>query len=106
MKKLYLAGPYTGTDTEIKWHIIKAIDAAIVLRKKGYNVLLPHANFVYCDDLEQTKDGRKILIHMCCEWIDACDIFCLMPGWKHSRGCRNEFAYAQKAGKEIMYLTG
>lgn len=104
-KKVYLAGPYTGTDEEIKNNILKACNMAKKLRNQGFNVFLPHSNFIYCDDLEGTEQGRREIMLLCKEWIDECDLFALMPGWQKSKGARGEYAHAQVQRKEIIYLT-
>jgi nucleoside 2-deoxyribosyltransferase len=105
MTKLYLAGPYSGTDEEVKENIHKAIKAATKLRDRGFNVFLPHANFVYCEDLEPTMEGRKKIFQLCYEWIDICDVVAFMPGWKKSPGACAEFKKAHQLHKKIIYLT-
>lgn len=104
-KKVFLSGPYNGSDGQVKQNILKAISAARKLRNQGFNVFLPHSSLVYCEDLEQSEQGRREIILLCKEWIEACDLFAIMPGWQDSNGAREEYNYALSIGKEIIHLT-
>jgi len=104
-KKVYLAGPYQGTKTEIESNIEKVIRAAKKLRDTGFNVFSPHLNFTFCKDIEHTTKGRKLIMEMCFQFISVCDIFALMPGWSKSVGSREELVRARIQNKEIIYLT-
>ena len=106
MTKLYLSAPYMGKENqEVKENIERAIIAAAKLRDRGFNVFLPHGNFVYCLDLQNNFESRKKIYQLCNEWIEVCDVIAFMPGWKRSDGCCSEFKEACRFHKKIMYLT-
>ena len=43
-------------------------------------------------------------IHICLGLLGHCDILVLCDGWEQSRGCKGEYEYAQKHGKDIFKL--
>lgn len=104
MKTVFLSGPYsTGFLT---CNISRAIHAARFLRDKGYNVFCPHVAIAgYCDDWTEDKEHRKLILSMCAQWVEICEVFALIPGWQESDGCWFEYAIAEANDKPIIHLT-
>lgn len=134
MKTVFLSGPYLSGECDekykkkmeilaqgkkspicdklIKLRIIKnnikiAIKATQYLRKSGFNVFCPHLAIAgYCQDMnENNKQDRKLIIDMNLQWVEKCDIIAFIPGWQKSKGCREEFRYADDLKKKMRYLT-
>lgn len=101
MKTCYLAGPYTADTTEKEiQNKLKALKGAKFLMNQGYCVFSPHWNFVFAEEQEKEK-----IMKMCIEFVKLCEVFVLLPSWRNSSGCMQEYNIAIAAKKEILYLT-
>ncbi len=105
VKTIYLAGPYTGTIDEIKINIDRAIIAARLLTNKGYTVFCPHTNLSFLKSIENTKEGRSLIMQNCFVWVKLCEYFAIMPEWSESKGSIEELSLAIQLNKKIIYLT-
>jgi hypothetical protein len=93
MKRIYIAGPYSGNDIlTILSNIRNGIKLAVrVLQHKGFSPFCPWLDFLFDLVLE---DGQKITIDDYYEysmaWLEVSDAVLLMPGWKNSTGAIKE----------------
>ena len=105
MKTVFLCGPY-NTGDKVK-NIKIAIKAAQYLRDKGYNVFCPHVAIAsYCTDMDDNnKTEHALIMGMCLQWVEVCDVFAAIPGCGKSPNCELEYKYALSRGKHVIYLT-
>jgi hypothetical protein len=95
MTTVYLSGKISG---KLKyWYILQAAIWARKLAKQGYNVICPHLCFFYGLTYEQYMNNDLRL-------VELSDAIAMVPNWQTSRGAKIEHSYAQKLGKEVIYL--
>jgi hypothetical protein len=101
--KIYIAGPYTApSDSEIQTNVNNAIDAAIMVYKKGHFPYLPH--LTHWIEL-RSKETNQVLkwedyLEMDRVWLEICDALLFL---RESRGAKLELDYAKKMNKKIFY---
>ncbi len=109
MSIIYLACPYTHDSAKVMhMRYLKVTEAAARISEKGYSVFSPitlgHilANFPGASvptDWERWAELDKRIISVCDElWV-----FCL-PGWRASRGVREECDYAAELGVDTRFI--
>lgn len=109
-KKIYVAGPMRGVP---QFNFPAFINAAKVLRAKGYEVFSPaerdlHAGFDYRDTTGSDEDMRRQNFSLRealgddLEWISQhADAVALLPGWERSTGANAEVATAKALGLAV-----
>ena len=101
--KIYIASPYTASsDSEIQANVSKAIDAAIMVYKKGHFPYIPHLTHWIELRSKETRQGLKWedYLEMDRAWLESCDALLFL---KESRGAKLELDYAKKMNKKIFY---
>lgn len=101
--RIYVAGPYSGdTKADIDWNLKVAIDAGIVLYRKGHFPLIPHLTYY----VAMEAAGRHIAIKWedymrgDLSWIRSAEAMFFIG---HSRGADIELSEATKRGLKIFY---
>jgi len=100
MLKVYLASPYSNLDHEEAYR--RALFATKVLLGEGIATFSP---IIYGYQMRSLGEGWSFWGKFNESWINWADIiavYCL-PGWKRSVGVREEFTYAQKYEKTVLY---
>ena len=97
MMNVYLSGPITGTeDFKDRFEYGEA---------KLYQKFKDKARAVnpvkIGEQLPETISYEQIM-QICFATIEACDIVLMMPGWKNSMGCNQEYGYALGLRKEVV----
>lgn len=91
MKKIYIAGPYTGGD--VAQNVRNAIEAANVLIENGFAPYVPHLShfqhMLYPQEYEKWMEIDLV-------WVDTCDALVRLPGL--SPGADREVEFATKIG--------
>jgi hypothetical protein len=100
--RIYIAGPYTAdSEAEIHDNVLAAIDAAILLVKKGHAPYVPH--LTHYIDKRSTEIGAHLTwrtyLDWDLEWLEACDALLFLGS---SRGADIELEEAKRAGKLIF----
>ena len=102
--KIYIAGPYSGTDViTILSNIRQGIEAAAKLMREGHQVYCPFLDFLIGLMPGETID-KKIYQKNSLSFIGWCDKVVLLPGWENSRGVKRELDMAGDLGKGIEVL--
>lgn len=107
MNKIYLAGPYSDTDPEVRQERFEKLnDIAAALMHEGNIVFSPishsHSIAVQCGlpldfDFWEAQDRAFI------GWCDKV-VVVKLEGWEDSRGVLLESVIARQLGKSIEYL--
>jgi len=102
-KLIYIAGPYTSSDSKQKRaNIDAAINAAVWCARSGIYYFCPHMNSAYFDDLAPDVPAA-FFYNMDIVILAKCDVMLLLPGWEQSEGATNEYHYFARANKPIFY---
>lgn len=101
--RIYVAGPYTAeTKTQIHQNVMKALDAGLILWKKGHYPYIPHLTH-FVDLRAQEKEipmKWEEYIEWDKAWLEVCDAVLFLG---NSKGAEEELKYAKKLGKTIYY---
>ena len=91
---LYLAGPYSPTETATTEENIQAARrVAVELWGAGYAVICPHLNTAgFEKDLPDM--APQDFVDRDLEIVPRCDALVLFPGWRRSTGARRELEVA------------
>lgn len=105
MKKIYVAGKYTGkTYSEIDDNIYKAEQISIKLIQKGWNVFTPHKIYSHYERYEGVGNfDYHLWLKMDIEWMLLCDAVIFMNEWQNSPGAMKEHRIAVDNNKKIFY---
>jgi len=101
--KIYICGPYTAeSEMQMVQNVMKAIDAGLILWKKGHYPYIPHlTHFV---DLRAKEKGIEMKWEEYIEWdkawLEVCDALLFLG---NSKGAIKELEYAKTLGKIIFY---
>lgn len=107
-KTIYLSGPMTGYEEFNR----PAFDqAAGILRKQGFEVIVPGENESYdpieLATAEVSRQKREFYLSRDIEIIlEVADAVVVLPGWKESEGAKLEVAVADAVGVPIFEFTG
>ena len=99
MKKVYVAGAISSTNTEQSLRNIRmGILAGAELLNLGYSPYVPHLDYQF----NLVQDGVHIDVETYYRhdlgWLKACDCMLVLAGWENSKGVKAEiqFAWEQK----------
>jgi hypothetical protein len=100
--KIYVAGPYTGnTPEEIEQNVRRAMEAGLIIWKKGHFPYIPH--LTHWPDLcaKELKIDMNWADYMQwhAPWVDLCDAIIIIA---ESRGASLELARAIETGKSVF----
>lgn len=101
--RIYISGPYASdSEVQVARNVMKAIDAALIVKRKGHYPYIPHlTHFV---DLRAEEKGVKLTREDYMEWgiiwLEVCDALLFLGD---SKGARKELEYAKKLKKIIYY---
>jgi hypothetical protein len=103
MKRVYIAGPYSGGDIITILHNIRqGIQKASILMREGYAVFCPFLDFLIALMPGETI-SKEIYQVNSMEWVECCDVMYVLPGWENSEGTKREIAKAKGLGMPIIY---
>jgi len=101
--KIYVAGPYTGTNLEdIEENVRRAMEAGLKIWKKGHFPYIPHLTHwpdLLAKDLEINMDWVDYM-NWHAPWVDHCDALFLLA---ESKGALLEYNRAREEGKKIFH---
>jgi len=110
LTKVYIAGPMTGVDN---WNFPAFFDAEKTLVSLGYEVVNPAHNNGDTLELaledagspEAPKRDWLYYIRRDLPQLLHCDVICLLPNWKDSKGAKLEYEVAKGIGLPIYKLV-
>lgn len=100
MKTIYIAGPYSGTDDQIKTNVANAIIASEELAKAGVCYLCPHSNGFPNEHLGLPY---QYWIRMTLELCSRCDAVLVIGDYMKSSGTKGEIHLAYTENKPVFY---
>lgn len=104
MKKVYIAGPYSGdSPEEVDYNIIVARGVMADLLRQGYAPFCPHT-MTAAFDRHYPDICYEIYLETDMEWLKCCDAIYLLPRWEKSAGAVKELALAMELGIEVFNL--
>ena len=80
-------------------NIRRAEKVAIKYWKKGYAVICPHSNTALFDG----SSPDEVWLNGDLELIKRSDTVVMIKGWEKSIGASNEYSYAKKLKKKIIF---
>jgi len=96
----YVSGPYTApTLAEAERNAQRAEDAGIMLRRRGYAVIVPHRNGGKPDG----EMSYEFCLREDLEILTRCDGIYMLSGWEQSLGAVREHDQAEESGIDIEY---
>jgi hypothetical protein len=100
---IYVAGPYTAdSDAKIWNNVVAAIDAGILLYRKGHYPYIPHLTHFVETRSQEVGAGLKWEDYIKWDrvWLKQCDAFLHLGS---SRGADLELRWAKEHGLKIFY---
>lgn len=100
MKKIYIAGPYRGSNAwDVEQHIRRAEELGFRVAEMGGLPVIPHTMYRYWDGT-LTDD-----FWLACggDLLDVCDAVCVVAGYQRSRGTLAEISRAVMSGMRVFY---
>lgn len=94
---IYIAGPMTGY---LYWNKPRFLSAERALSSDGHTVLNPAA---YIPNRSPESITHEQYMKIAFAMIDACDTIYLLNGWRDSKGASQEYQYAIKTDKNILF---
>ena len=92
MKRVYVAGPYSGPDViTILGNIRRGIDTSLRIMKLGYAVYCPWLDWQFGTITELTKEQYQA---NSMAWVEVSDAVVLVEGWEWSGGTQREICRA------------
>lgn len=108
IKKVYIAGAYSGESMEeVEKNVRRAEAAAWLYYLKGHAVFCPHVQThsihmrYNIDNIVTYTDWLTADI----AWLEICDVAAFIPGWEESKGAKMEYIIANALGKEIEIIN-
>ena len=111
MKLIYIAGPYTADNVELKYeNISRAEKLGYYYLYKGYSVIIPHKNYKDFEIISKRFSENKALktkdfLLADFEILSRCDEMIVLPRSENSKGTIAEIAIANSFGIKITQLT-
>ena len=100
MRMIYIAHPFGGEKENVEK--VQKIITDLLHRLPNHTFYSPlHATGFFYNELSYL-DGME----HCFEALSRCDELWLCEGWKDSRGCNMEYAFAKGKGMPIKFIEG
>lgn len=99
--RVYIAGPMTGFP---EYNFPAFHEAARVWRSQGHDVVNPAEMDEQLDGFNPKADAAKpheVYMRRDLPALCGCDAVALLPGWRDSKGARNEVAVARMCGLDL-----
>jgi len=91
MKRIYVAGPYSGGDVAL--NVRKAMEAGTQIINAGHSPFVPHLyHFLHLHEPQEYGTWMRVDA----AWVAACDALLRLPG--HSPGADAEMELASRQG--------
>ena len=91
MKRIYVAGPYSGGDVAL--NVRKAMEAGTQIINAGHSPFVPHLyHFLHLHEPQEYGTWMRVDA----AWVEACDALLRLPG--HSPGADAEMELAARQG--------
>lgn len=101
---IYLAGPYSDTETTtVEQHVDAALREAAVLKHKSWAVFVPHLYYALDKQMAGDKHGQlgyQDWLAVCFSFVERCDVF---VKFAPSPGANREEELAKRLGKPIYH---
>ncbi len=108
MKRVYLAGPYSGPDVlTVLANIGDGRNAAALVFAAGFAPYVPWHDADFYERLtpdERSGIGVELFKQQSMEWLEASDCVALLPRWQGSAGARAEAQRAEQLGIPVLVL--
>lgn len=102
MKRIYVAGPYSGPDViTILGNIKRGIELSLRIMKLGYAVYCPWLDWQFGIQANLTKEQYQA---NSMAWVEVSDAVVLVEGWENSGGTIREISRARQLGIPV-YVT-
>lgn len=100
MKRVYVAGPYSGPDViTILGNIRRGIDLSLKIMKLGHAVYCPWLDWQFGTMAELTKEHYQA---NSMAWVEVSDVVVLVEGWEKSGGTLREIQRARELGIPVF----
>lgn len=100
---VYIAGSYRApTRAGVELNIQAARAVSLLVSRKGWSCICPHANTGHLDALDPTI-GDAFWLASTMELLRRADAVVLVPGWELSSGTRDEITEAQLRGIPVYH---
>lgn len=100
MKRVYVAGPYSGPDViTILGNIRRGIDLSLKIMKLGHAVYCPWLDWQFGTMAELTKEQYQ---NNSMAWVEVSDAVVLAEGWEKSGGTGREINRATELGIPVF----
>ena len=105
MKRIYLAGAYSGNNVlGTLNNIRKGIRLATEVLLAGFSPFVPWFDFHFQLMLRENEHlTLEQYYNYCLEWLKVSDAILLVPGWEDSKGTKEEINLARKLNIPIYY---
>lgn len=108
-KRIYLAGPYSHLDREVRvdrFHKLNAMAAALMQSPEGHVVFSPISMTHPIAEQHELPLNWEFWERNDRAFIQWCEILAVvkLPGWEESVGVKAEIAIANEMEKTIVYL--
>lgn len=107
MKVIYVAGPFRARNangTNSAWgtqqHVMRAMELALEIWKRGHAAICPHANTMFFQDSAGCADD--VWLYGDLELLRRCDAVLMVPGWEKSQGATAEKEVAESRGIPVL----
>lgn len=95
MKKVYVAGPISSSNTEQSLKNIRAgVKAGAKLLSLGYSPYVPHLDYQFNLVQDEKIDVETHYKHDL-EWLALCGCMLVLDGWDKSKGVKAEIKFAK-----------
>lgn len=100
MKRVYVAGPYSGPDViTVLGNIKRGIETSTQILNKGFAVFCPWLDWQFGIQTNLTKEQYQ---RNSIAWLEVSDAVVLVEGWKNSEGTMKEIELAEQLGIPVF----
>lgn len=106
---LYVSGPYTHEDPQVvQLRVEEALEWGRRIEEAGATAYVPHTAVVLPKPPVGLPEAAKAewiwqrAMRACRTMLTRCDAIVMVPGWKGSRGARDEHAMAHHLGIPVL----